>query len=573
MRRRPRVDLASSPRNPRPGETVTFRVTLTGVAGTPIDAVHLTWRSVELHSRRGERHCHFERTSSQPRFWLSRDQPRELTFEVALPPGLPPTWRSPLSRVEHEVEVHVVIPRWLDRRALFDVQVLPAPTEHPLRPALYSNAPEAKGGTELNVELALERGAVEAGGAVRGAVAVMNGEHPAVRRLEVALLVRDVPTRAERGLPTELFRSEPLVVSTAPLEGLSYPFAFALPTELPPTFTGALSSLAWHLEARAVVRLGSDVVLAPTFEVFASEREGVLDKLPPLRLAPLGSKRLALVWSRVAQRCGLSADTEATMSGRRGTVSIEVTLEPRGDRLHGVARLRWPGAGLAARVSERRWSDALTKTSPTGDARFDERFGVHGREPAQLRALLSDEVRLALLAFERVTLDDLGAELSSPGSSNTDDELEPVVRAAVTAAEALDAALASIPAPATLEPHRAAWAAEASRLGGVFCAGDCSIRGARYRDAEVELLTHFDDAGAPTATVTRLLLTEPAPEPLPEPASRLFSSIARECQGLRVTERALEATLPSPLAEPQRAESIWRALQRLAQGLRGAPTS
>lgn len=552
------------------GEWLTLRVTLTGRSDTPVDEVRLCYRTVETRlTRRGVlragnqlRHCRFERALSSPGFQLGRAEQRQLTFEVQLPPDLPPTWSSDLSSVEHEVEVRVVIPRWLDRTALFDLQVVPAPTEKERRPALFSSAPAGPRGTELNLELALESSAVALGGALRGAVAMMNTEHHPVRRVEVSLVVRDAPVRPSRLDAVELFRSEPTVLTTEPAEGRSYPFALQVPSALPTSFSGTLVSLEWLLEARAVVRLGRDLVLAPPVEVFTSNREREPGPFPSLRVAPLGNERRALVWARVAARCGLEVAGEK-LSCRRGAVALEFTVELRGNRLHGVATLRWPAAGLGVRVSERRWSDALATSAPTGDARFDERFVVQGRDAAQVRALLSDAVRGALLAFERVTFDDRGAQLASPGNGTTDEELEPRVRAAVTAADALDAALRTVPAPAPLEPHRAAWAAHAERLGGTFCAGDFSIRGARYREHEVELLTCFDDEGHPTHTLARALVAAPT-SPLSEAAQRAFASVAAECPGLLRTDTGLEARLPSPLAEPQRAESVWRALQRLA---------
>ena len=54
-------------------------------------------------------------------------------------------------------------------------------------------------------------------------------------------------------------------------------------------------------------------------------------------------------------------------------------------------------------------------------------------------------------------------------------------------------------------------------------------------------------------------------------AQRVFASLATECQELRVTPEAIEATLPSPLPTPGRAETLWRALQRLAAAGSGPP--
>lgn len=363
-----------------------------------------------------------------------------------------------------------------------------------------------------------------------------------------------------------MLRSVPVVVTAEPTGAGSWPFALQLPADYPPTWSGKLLRFEWHLEARAVVAFGRDVVVPARLVVHASDPDPAAAKRR-LEVAPLGSERRNLVWASVGATLGLEVAGES-LTGHRGAVAVRVGLELLHDRLHLVATLAWPRAGLALELTDRRWTDVFGETSRAlDDASFDTRFMLRGRDPAQLRGLLTAPVRAHLQGFAEVRLDDTGARLSSPGNGTTSEELEAFVRQALQAADALNEALAAVPCPASLEPHRAAWTALAQRLGGVFCPGDFSLRQARYRDGVVELVTCFDDAGLPSHTLALVPLSAP-PGPASEEAQRVFASVAAECEGVVLGKNALEARLPSPLAEPQRAESVWRALQRLARVVR-----
>jgi hypothetical protein len=258
------------------------------------------------------------------------------------------------------------------------------------------------------------------------------------------------------------------------------------------------------------------------------------------------------------------------LTGSAGPVAFEVTLELRGDELHRVANLEWPELGLDLSLTERRWTDAFKRDLGLAmeEPAFDARLAVRARDAAQVRALLSPELRAALMGFERVALDDGEAQLASPGNGSTVEELEHFTRAVSAAASLLAWGIHAIPAPAKLATTAAAWRAEAEKQGGTFRVGDFSIRGASFRGAPVELITRFDEAGNPESTVARVLLPSPATlDPLSPEAQRLVTSLSAECAGLRICADAVEATLPTPLAEPARAESLWRALLRLAGAL------
>jgi hypothetical protein len=388
----------------------------------------------------------------------------------------------------------------------------------------------------------------------------------------LAVVLIDGPVgRSEFG-PEEIYRSDAIVIEAdAPQAGVTYPFVLRLPEDVVPSFTSKRIWVRWYLEARAVIRFGKDVVLMSELEVgqpFEGHTpvQAPREKTSAPRTAPLGRERRALVWAAVAQLVGLQSDPEGeTMSGTLGPIALTLMLELRGAQLYSVAMLSWAGLNLGVDVAERRWRDAFTSAVPLGDEPFDKRFTVRGRAPQQLQALLNPAVREALMGFERIALDDAGAELLSLGNGYTVDGLEPFVRNVVALATALGAAFEKVPPPAPLAASQDAWRALAQKLGGRFEPGGFVIRGARYREAPVELVTHFGESGAPEATVARALL--PGPRALTPEAQRVLGSIAPECHGLRLTDDAVEATLPSPLEDPARAESLWRALARVVKAL------
>ena len=80
-------------------------------------------------------------------------------------------------------------------------------------------------------------------------------------------------------------------------------------------------------------------------------------------------------------------------------------------------------------------------------------------------------------------------------------------------------------------------------------------------------MTRFDESGAPTHAVARVLLERPRAVGLTAEAERIFASLKAECSGLLIVRDAVEATLSGPWSEPGRAESLWRSLVRLAQAL------
>lgn len=566
MRSRPALELQYTPRNPRPGQRVHFEAILTGRSRTPIDRVTFAFRGREQRQRTSGKyptevvHDWFDLRAESDPLVLGPGERIVVPAELDLPAWLPPAFKSSVSRISYLLEVRVEIPWWPDRTARYRIPVRPSPAPAVQRVAdVLTTKPRSHG---VHLELTVADARHVQGTTLAGAVSVESFGGSAVRRLEVVLVALDVPLAPGQVGYEEIFRSKPVVVTAqAPEPGISYPFRVALPgPPAPPSFEGKVVAVRWFLEACAVVKLGNDVVLRTEVQLVppakgSAPRAG--EEKAAARIAPLGRERRALIWAAVARRTGLELDADAeTMSGTAGVVGLTVMLEPRDGRLSAVADLKWPPLGLGLQIRERRWR---------GNKPFDQRFGIAGRSPHQLNALLTEKVRGLLQGFDRLVVDDEGAELGSTASAVHADVLTAFVKAAQKTAVALDAAFAAIPAPDPLGPHSAAWRAYAESLGGVFQPGGFAIRAATYKGAPVELVTHFDAAGRPEATRVRALLPERRP-PTAE-AKKVMASLARELDGLQLADDAVEARLPCPLPDPARAESVWRAMARVVKVL------
>lgn len=577
MRSRPDVEVKLWPEVVRPGDTLEVEVALVGKTETPIDAVRVRLRSLE-HRRAGKyglQHVHLELAGDLGALWLKAGERRLFPCRFRLPPDLPPSFNGGITSIEHRLTVRLDIPWWPDRVVDYLVVVRP-PLSQPRRtPRVFSTAPEGPRGSELILEVALHDTELAPGGVIEGEASLINAEQHRVRRLLAELVANDEPT-PENGtsvVPAATFDPIP-ICKGPPQSGVSYPFRFQLPADAMPSFEAALSRLVWLVQVRAEIDFATDPTLSSVITVHEA-RPPPLAKEPARRAPPLGAERRAAIWREVADAADLSLDATANLSldaaaerltGQVGAVALSIFLELRKDRLWSVAELEWPDARLGLLLREHRWLDKLKPDLQSGDGAFDARFFLAGRDPAQVLALLDHPLRTALRTFEAVELDDGGAALAISDNGHTREGLERFVRGCLEVARLVDGALAALPVPVKLEACRPAWQEQAKQLSGTFSPGDFSIRGARYRDLDVELVTRFEGA-EPVATLARVKLGTPPPEPLPAEAARVLASLSAEVAGVRVAADAVELPLACPLPNPERAELSWRSLQRLAQAL------
>ncbi len=571
---------------------------LQSCSDTPIDGVEAHLRGVELYGMRGDEaallsHTHVDLVARTPKSRLTPGEHR-LRFRFDLPASAPPEYTSRTARVLYDLQVRVDIPWWPDRTGRFIVPVAAAPTSAAHQPAVFCTDARGPQETALYVEASLDTTTIAMGGVLRGAVSVANVAHHRLRRLDLALVQRERTRAAPDGV--EAHRYVVKLASGAPEEGTPIPFQVRLPAGAPVSFRGALFETRWNLEVRAVVALGSDVLLFVPFTVHRAP-EGALDAGAMLRrVPPVGHERRALVWAEAARnlRVAYDADNER-MSVDLGPVAVGVTLERKPNGLALTAAITWPSLNLDLALSERRWVDAWSGRTVGIDAPgFRDRFTVKGREEAQVRALLGPVVATQLLGFDDVAIDDEGATLATASAAQTAEELAAFVTRAILVAEALGGAIGALPPPAAMSAAAPAWRAFAATLGGRFVVGDVSIRDATIDDdGALSIATVWSDQAEPHAT--RVVLAVPAREPSRDPAAEhpstplvldagaraIVDSLtaprtgASPTSGVASVEVAggthvtVTATIPSPVADPAALEPVLTGLGQLARRLAG----
>jgi hypothetical protein len=185
---------------------------------------------------------------------------------------------------------------------------------------------------------------------------------------------------------------------------------------------------------------------------------------------------------------------------------------------------------------------------------------------------LGAEQRERLFPFDRVAMDDDGAELASAGNAHSVEMLLPFVEEVQRAVRALRKVVEHVPIPPGLEPQRAAWAAFAAAHGGVFFPGDFSIRHASYRGHKVDLHAAFDPDGFHNCSVALVrFATKVNPEALSPEVQRVRASLSAEINGVTIGEQLVAAAYSSTVLEPSKVENLWRQLQRVARAVDDAP--
>lgn len=567
MRSRPTLEVRYSPRHPRAGQRITLIAILTGHSRTPIDRVcfRFTGRETRMYSAgktaTWTTRDRFDLTDETEGLELDAGQHVAVERAFTLPKGLPPSFSSAVSTIEYLAEVRVDIPWWPDRTARYHVYVRPEPAEAKRRrTAAFAASREDEG---IKVELTVEGGGHTLGEELEGAVAADRFAPKEVRRIEVSVIAVEGPAGPSHVGPHEVFRSQPITFSL-PEPGHPYPFRYFLPNGPVPSFRGKVVQVRWLVEARAVVRHGRDTVVRSELQVAESRKPAPKDEGPPPRVAPLGRERRAQAWASAARHTGLQLDAETeTMTGAVGAVRLTIALELHQRRLRPIAQLDWPDVGLGLTLAERKWTDALRGAVALGDAAFDARFAARGQRADAVKALFPAPLRALLAGFARVAIDDEGAVLGAEQLGVGLAPLEAFVKAVQKTARALSGALDDLPAPEPLGPHRAAWRAFAAKHGGHFQPACFAVRGARFKGEPVELVTAFDGDGKPEATWARVRVSRRGA--VTPAAKQRMASMARELDGLRRGDDAIEARLPCPLPDPTRAEAVWRALARVAE--------
>lgn len=586
MRSRPKVKLLLSPSVVTPGTRLLAETVLTARSETPIDFVSLILRC-NVFTAAGSGKSRSEHTSTlYHREW--RSEPSKLTpgehrHRVAfdLPDTLPPTYSGTDALIDYAVRVHVSIPWWPDRIETFTVPVASAesPAAPPPRPQSFATSPEGPRGKDSFMEVALETTQLAAGDVLTGSVSVQNLRGKRIRGIEVAIVEVEsvsLPTFEVR----EARRYSIRVRDGAPREGEAIPFGVRLPDGATPTFRAGAFQVSSHLEVRAIVAWGEDIIVRPPLHV--SPRASA-PRSKRGWVAPVGRERRAIVWQRASQRALLVSDPEAErMYGTRGGISIEIRTEQRHADFWLVAKLAWPSLGLDLDIGERRWTDVLSlDVVKSGNAKADARFAAHAREHLQARSVVTPELMIALLRFEDVKLDDSSATLASRGTSHATEPVEAFVAAVLHASDAIAAAGERVPPPVMLAPHVVAWRAFAERLRGRLELGRMHVHDGVIGTDRVTVGTEWTRSGALVGTRIRVVVDPPLDAP---PASRddvevspaardAWRDLAARAHVVRVERDAVLVELEGKLADPLEVMPIVElavSLRRALAGLEGA---
>ena len=512
-------------------------------------------------SRAAERKPFFDQVITQGPRLLRAGEPFVFEARFQVPPTSAPSIRSAALSVTYSHAVEVKLSRLRTYRANFPLKVGVPPKQLEAYPERFASLPRGPKATEINIEVALDSVQLELGGKIRGAVSLQNAQYHAISALELSIC--GVYLGRRRLIETILVR-HPVGWVADPEEGITYSFERTLPKSWTPSFRSRDAEVAWRVEARAISDAG-DLISSMPF-VLGTPIEALDAPKAGPTLLPLGNARRSELWQEVAQRTGLTYDARRErLQGSRGPISFELRVQLF-EVFHLVVRLTWPSLGIGLRVAPVKWLDVVRELKAAGA----ERFRFKAREPAQLHALLTPEVRAQLARYRRASLDETGAELSKPGNGYDSERLEAFIRTVFETVEVLGKAVEQVPAPKAFQPQVETWRAAAARVNGRLEVGSLSILEGTYRERRVELLHRPGANGALEGPFARVLHSNVVTTPLPTEAQRIADSVARECQAFRITPEAIEATTVGLLTDPARAETLWRALIRVADALAAA---
>ena len=168
------------------------------------------------------------------------------SFDVALPPHLPPSFDGMLTEIGYGIRAKVDLPRHVDLHAEIGFVVL-ASVPAVVDPPTPVEAHDASG---REIKLVLPRSVYRLGETVEGTARVIRAGERRARRLTIELLARE--RGSAQGIWAEDVERE--AESRVELEhvagDMTYPFTFKVPDWAAPTFRGEHSALTWHVRAR-----------------------------------------------------------------------------------------------------------------------------------------------------------------------------------------------------------------------------------------------------------------------------------------------------------------------------------
>ncbi len=582
MRRRPDVKVYLTPGAVLPGQALVVEAVLASKSETPIDFVEMRLRGM-LRSAVGAGNARaYHEAPIYDRVWRSPGQTlgegeHRFRVEYKFDASVPPSYSGADASIGYELLVHVSIPWWPDRRSSFVVPVgmPPIMPGHDPRGVITSSSLEGPKRGEPFMEVALDATDLALGEVLTGSVSMQNLSGKSVRGIDLAFVEVESVT-----LPSAAVREKDRfglrIFDGAPPEGQAIPFRVRVPERATASFVAGPIRLATHVELRADVAWGSDVVVRVPVTMSPVQRP---EGRAMGRVAPVGRERILLAWQRIARSIDFVADPDGEgIDGMRGGVRVHVTNEQRGGDFWFVAELTMPSLGLDLDVGERRWSDALAvDVVATGLGPVDQKLAVHAREHAQAKAFVDAWVP-SLVPFEEVKGTDARVVLASRGSVHATSQIGGFVRHVLRAADALEAARALVGPPALLAPHVAAWRGLAEALHGRLELGRMWIHDGRAGTDAVELGCTWERRGLLLGTTVRVAIDPPlgAVPPSPDdpsvsPAARdAWRALAARARAVHVRAEGIVVELEARPAEPESAMPVVDLAVSLRRALAGA---
>lgn len=564
---------------------VHLEVELDSRSDTPADAIRLTFRGDEIavrgsgKSRRVSKHEIITLSVEFPKAQLTPGKHRRVT-SFQIPRHAPPSYRGHNASIRYALELHVDIPWWPDLRQRYELPVEP-PIRAPQtsRPTVICTSTAGPERDKLYIEASLESTSLTPGGVLQGQCALANVRHARLRGVDLALVAVERAHRAHMN-EGEVQRHVVRIHEGPPGEGQSLPFRLQAPADIPCSYVGELSRLAWYVEIIAAVAWGSDVKMAIPIEVLPASGPGETSKPGATRVAAVGRERRASVWASVAQRRGLAFDAHRDrITAIVGEVSLDIGLEDRGaEGPFTTATLSWPSLGLSLEVDRRGLTDLLRRTIETGDPAFDKTLSARGREPAQVLSFLGDDVRAAMLSFTHARADDHGALLASRGAGQSPELLDQHVALAMAAARAFGSALAEVPPPRAFSRFAPAWRAHAARLKARFEPGRIWIHDADWSGEQMVIGTLWSDEGEVLGTRLHLRVNPSRPldadvtgDPiaLTPVMMALVDELHTLAESLYFDRSSIQLTLASATLDPIDLDPICERMAGFAAAIRG----
>ncbi|MFV8756664.1 hypothetical protein ACNOYE_39475 [Nannocystaceae bacterium ST9] len=495
-----------------------------------------------------------------------------LVAAFELPADAPGSWEGTCLSVEYRILVDVSLPWWFDVHREYAVPVFARGEARALgdRARVWASHAAGPSGSQPYLEVALASTALRVQGELRGSAALGNVALHRYRRLQILLVARETLPRQVLQLPQ--VEERPVCRWNLALDSIDelapLPFALRLPERLVPGFDVYECRLDWLLVVVADAARGSGAeVRLPVTIGAASSSSSAAPQAAPLAV---GSERMRLIWSSVAQRTDLEFG-EGRIFGAIGegpsAVGLEVRrgLDPRGGpRLIGELRMASLAIGLARRPERR---------GPPLRAREPAIEDVLTRELGELvREWVPSDADDRRLVFER---DDSGLRL---------DQLEPFVVGLRSIAELLARLPSLLPAPRAMQAHLATWEAAAASMSARLRRADMRIEivrellrvtlGCRFDDEDGELRDTLLELDPGMAIPTRLQVNWNGHGSAPEHAWPLAELIrapswAKRGVTLSIGERTVQVILPAPLPDPRLERDRIELLFELGRALHG----